>query len=92
MYICEKLKPYKKFIDYLCRNYDGIYEDIEFINEFIIYDYIGFAQISIEDADSAFKTNIIKILEIDNIELEKLLKLMKNIFKEYPKWIKRGNV
>lgn len=88
----EKLKSYKKFINYLCKNYEGISEDIEYINEFIVYDYINFAQISIEDADHAFRTNIVKILETDDKELEDLLKLMKNIFNEYPKWYKRGNI
>ena len=88
----EKLKAYKKFVNYLCRNYGGISEDLEYINDFIVYDYLASAQTSIETADYNFRANIVKILEVNNGEIEELLKLMKNIFKEYPKWIKRGNV
>ena len=88
----EKLKAYKKFVNYLCRNYGGISEDLEYINDFIVYDYFASAQTSIETADYNFRANIVKILEVNNGEIEELLKLMKNIFKEYPKWIKRGNV
>ena len=88
----EKLKAYKKIVNYLCRNYGGISEDLEYINDFIVYDYLASAQTSIETADYNFRANIVKILEVNNGEIEELLKLMKNIFKEYPKWIKRGNV
>ena len=88
----ESLKSYKKFVNYLCRNYIGISDDIEYIKDFIVNDFISFAQISLENAEHAFRTNIVKILDIENEEIEELLKLMKNIFKEYPKWIKRGNV
>lgn len=86
------LKSYKKFVNYLYDNYDGIYMDMDYINEFIIYDFISFAQNSTEDAERVFRTNIVKILEADQKEVDRLLKLMKNIFDEYPKWIKRGNV
>ena len=88
----EGLKSYKKFINYLCTNYEGIAEDINYINEFIIDDYISFAQISLTDADYAFRNNIVRMFEVDNEDVEILLKLMKDIFNEYPKWIKRGHV
>lgn len=88
----EGLKSYKKFINYLCRNYTGISQGIEDIKNFIVNDFISFAQISMEDAERAFRTNIIKILDANEQEVEELLILMKNIFKEYPKWIKSGNV
>lgn len=88
----EKLKSYKKFINYLYRNYCDISEILDYIKNFIIYDYLASAQLSIEEADNNFRTNIIKILEADNKEVEELLRLMKNIFNEYPKWIKRGNI
>ena len=88
----EKLKSYKKFVNYLYRNYYDISDIFDYIKNFIIYDYLASAQLSIEEADNNFKANIIKILEVDNEEIEELLKLMKNIFNEYPKWIKRGNI
>lgn len=88
----EKLKSYNTFIRYLCRNYDGITSDMDYIKEFIIYDYLSTAQTSINEADENFKINIVKMFDIDDIEIEKMLKMIKNIFNEYPKWIKRGNI
>ena len=88
----DNLKSYKKFINHLCRYYDGISNDLEFIREFIVINYISMAQLSIEKADDSFRTNIIQIFEADNYEIENLLKLVKNIFMEYPKWLKRGNI
>lgn len=87
----DKLKSYKKFVNYLCRNYIGISKDIEFIKQIIVNDYIYSAQISIEDADNNFKKNIQDFIETDEETLNELLVLMKNIYREYPKWIKRGN-
>jgi hypothetical protein len=54
--------------------------------------YVCFAQTSLKDANNAFKNKIVKILEVDDKILEELLKLIKDIFNEYPKWIKRGNI
>lgn len=87
----DKLKSYKKFVNYLCRNYIGISKDIEFIKQIIVNDYIYSAQISIETADNNFKKNIQDFIETDEETLNELLVLMKNIYREYPKWIKRGN-
>lgn len=87
----DKLKSYKKFVNYLCRNYVGINRDIEFIKEMIVNDYIYSAQTCIEEADDNFKKNIQDFIETDEQTLNELLILIKNIYKEYPKWIKRGN-
>lgn len=88
----EKLKSYKKFTIFLCRNYDGISKDLDYIRDFFVYDYISFAQTSIENAERAFRNNIVKFIELDDNDLDQLSKLMKNIFDEYPKWSKRGNI
>lgn len=88
----KKLKSYKKFVNYLCKNYVGISEDMDYIDEFIVYEYISFAQLSIDEADQAFKANIVEIFEVNDKELEEMLGLIRNIFNEFPKWIKRGNV
>ena len=87
----DKLKSYKKFVIYLCRNYIGINKDIEYIKEMIVNDYIYSAQTCIEQADDNFKKNIQDFIETDEQILNELLVLIKNIYKEYPKWIKRGN-
>ncbi len=88
----KNLKSYKKFIKYLDENYEGILEDLDTIDHFVVFDYICFAQMSIENADKAFRNNIVRILEADDDEIEELLRLVRDIFYEYPKWKKRGNV
>ena len=87
----DKLKSYKKFVNYLCRNYVGINSDMEFIKEMIVNDYMYSAQTCIKEADDNFKKNIQDFIETDEQILNELLVLIKNIYKEYPKWIKRGN-
>ena len=42
--------------------------------------------------DNNFKNNMEKIIEVDKKTLDELLVLMKKIYKDYPKWLKRGNV
>lgn len=88
----DNLKSYKKFINYLCKNYIGIDRDIDFIKEMIVNDYIYSAQTCIEEADDNFKKNMEQIIEVDKKTLDELLVLMKKIYKDYPKWLKRGNV
>lgn len=88
----DKLKSYNKFIDYLCKNYKGIEKDIKLIKDFIVNDYISSAQVFKDVAKDNFINNIQEILEADDKTLKELLTLIDNIFKEYPKWIKRGNI
>lgn len=89
----RRLKSYKKLIDYLDTMYEGIKEEHQYLDEFIIIDYLYSAQISIERADSNFRNNIINVLEgIDIIQINILSNMMKEIYNEYPKWKKRGNI
>lgn len=88
----ENLNSYKKFVNYLCRNFDNISEDIETIKQFIVLDYIDTAQISKEEANNNFNNNINKLFELDEKELEEMRYFVCNIYDEYPKWKKRGNV
>lgn len=88
----DRLDSYKKFVSYLVKNYIGIYKDIDFIRDFIVIDYIITAQTSLVQADENFKINIEKIIEADDNDIEEILKLVKNIFKEHPKWHKKGNI
>lgn len=87
----DKLKSYKKFVNYLCNNYIGINRDIEYIKEFIVNDYIYSAQINVLEADNNFIKKIHDFIEMDEQILNELLVLIRNIYKEYPKWSKRGN-
>lgn len=88
----ETLKPYKELVKYLCDNYEGIEEEMEYIKEFIILDYMFTSQISPNKADEDFINKITDILETDKKENEKIKTMMHNIFAEYPKWLKRGNI
>ena len=88
----EKIKTYTKFINYLYDNFGVSKEDMDEIKEMIIIDYIYSARSSLDVADSNFRTNIVKFFDIDNFMIEYLLNLLKKIYDDYPKWIKRGNI
>lgn len=88
----ETLKSYKKFVNYLCRNFDNVSQDIENIKQMIILDYIDTAQISEEKANSNFNNNIRMMFELNDQDLEEMRLFVSNIYDEYPKWKKRGNV
>ena len=53
---------------------------------------INFAQISIEKADNTFRNNIIELFDLNDITLEIMLSMVKDIYSDYPKCIKGGNV
>lgn len=80
---------YKKFISYLKSEYELEEEDVIFINDFIIFDFLVTAQMSLEESKENLKSQLLKNFE--NIDVEKCYKLLKEIFKEYPKWHKKGN-
>lgn len=88
----EDLKPYKKLIKYLCDNYEGIEEDIDDIRFLVIMDYIYTAQVSSEKANKRFFKNIEEFIEADFEDEEEILAMIQDIFSEYPKWIKRGEI
>lgn len=88
----ETLKSYKKFVNYLCRNFNDISENIETIKNLIVLDYMTIAQISKETASRNLKNNINRMFDLSEQEQEKMMILINNIYDEYPKWKKRGNI
>lgn len=88
----HKLKSYKKLINWLDNRYNGIKEDHELFDELIVIDYINSAQTSLDIANKNFKMNIDEFLEIDIYEKNIVAKMLEDIFLEYPKWSKRGNI
>ena len=92
----KRYKYYAK--DRILNSYDvqsivsAIEKDIKLIKDFIVNDYISSAQVFKDVAKDNFINNIQEILEADDKTLKELLTLIDNIFKEYPKWIKRGNI
>ena len=86
------LESYVDFMDYVEENYD-LDEDLEYLlRKNIIEDYLLGAQYSLKTANSNFKHNITKILDIDKQGIKTLLKIMNKMYKESPKWEKRGNI
>lgn len=86
------LKSYKNFFDYLDRYYEGIREDEDYIKDMYVLDFIFASQTEIEIANHNFKCNIRELIDCDNLMIDNLLTMLKNIYKEYPKWRKRGNI
>lgn len=86
------LKSYKKLVNWLNDLFEGIKEDSEYLDCFIISDYIFSAQTSLEIAEKNFRNNIQETLELDPIETNIMANMLKDIYNEYPKWRKRGNI
>lgn len=87
-----KLKSYKKLIDFLDDRYEGVKEDHELFDEFIVFDYVYSAQTSIEIANKNFNENINDFFEINKSDKKIVLKMLEDIYNECPKWSKRGNI
>ena len=92
---CKQDKTYvdiDKLINWLDDMFEGIKEDSEFLDSFIISDYIFSAQRSLEVAERNFRNNIDEVIELDPIEKNVMANILKDIYSEYPKWNKRGNI
>ena len=88
----NNLKSYQKFKNYLIENYDDIEDEFDYINNFLICDYLNFAQVSLNDAEIAFETNVVKTFYVTQEDIKEMKKYLKDIYDEYPKWLKRGNI
>lgn len=85
------LKSYDKIVDFFLKKYEITEEEFIYLNEMILVDYLFTAQLSVERADENFKSNVKDMFNITDNDLNRALTLMKNVFKDYPKWKKRGN-
>lgn len=88
----ENLSSYNKFIEYLNSIFDLTEEDTKYITDFLIMNYIYSANISKDEADKGFKMNASSMFDLEDSEIEDMRKIAEKIFKDYPKWIKRGNI
>lgn len=88
----KKIKSYNDFIEYLNSVFELSDEDIKYIVEFLILNYIDLANISKENADKLFITEASEMFDLDSSEIEDMKKIASNIFDEYPKWLKKGNI
>ena len=88
----DNLKSYKEFVNYLTDNYYDFEDEMEDIKLLIVKDFLYFAQINLNKGIDIFIDKMNRAFEITNADKKKLKLLAKNIFNEYPKWIKRGNI
>ncbi len=88
----DHLKSYKEFVDYLIDNYYDFEDEMEDIKLLIVKDFLYFAQMDLNNGIKIFIDKMDRTFEIIGSDKKKLKLLAKNIFNEYPKWIKHGNI
>lgn len=88
----EKLSNYKKFVAYLKENFYGIEDGIEDVKHLIVLDYIYQIQTDNVNAEDTSIDHIRDTFGLSIAEATKLHKMVKDIYKEYPKWRKKGNI
>lgn len=86
-----KLKSYKEFISYLKSNFEGLKGDLFHINNLLIMDYIETAQFDEDEARESANLTISELFEVNSAQKNRMINMIDNIYKEYPKWTKRGN-
>lgn len=89
-YNCNS-SSYNNFLNFFYKNFDFSVEEFVDMHGLIIVDYLYTAQISMENADENFKNKLIKLYNVNEEDIDILLKYIKKIFEKYPKWRKRGN-
>ena len=85
------LNAYDEIKDFFDKKYYEIDNYIYKINA-IIKEYLQDRQISKQIAENNLTDYISDYFDVDEIILKKLKELLNNIYLEYPKWIKRGNI
>ncbi len=86
------LKSYQKLTKYLESHFEGFKEMDDLINTMLIIEYVTFAQLDEKESEESFLQNISEFFEANEKDKKEILNLMKEIYKECPKWKKRGNI
>ena len=86
------LKSYNELANYLIKKYKLSNADLDYIDEYMINDFMMCSQTDPVLAETHFKYKIKKRFDADNETINEALILLKNIYNEYPKWSKRGNI
>ena len=86
----ETLNSYKELVKYLEYNYD--IEDISVIKDLLILDYVEVSQLDSLKANNSLEEHIKEFFEVDKLQLGIISSMIKNIYDEYPKWIKKGDI
>lgn len=86
----ETLNSYKELVKYLEYNYD--IEDISVIKDLLILDYVEVSQLDSLKANNNLEEHIKEFFEVDKLQLGIISSMIKNVYAEYPKWIKKGDI
>lgn len=86
------LKSYNNLANYLIEKYELSNADLDYIDDYIIHDFMICSQIDPSLAETYFKNKFKKMFDCNYKTLNEVLILLKNIYNEYPKWSKRGNI
>ena len=89
----DSLPSYKSFVEYLSSTFIDVFDDIDdFIKNFIVVDYYFSAQLNVKLADKNLMSHIDNMFEVTKKDRKIMKNMVKKIFDESPKWIKRGNI
>lgn len=88
----EGLRPYKKLFKYLKDKYGFSNPDLILFRDMIVLNYITNIEQKKYDETEALYRDLDDFIEKDEVEYKKIEKMIKDIYKEYPKWEKFGNI
>lgn len=88
----ESLKSYKKLVKYLKDEYGFSNPDLVMFRDLVVLNFINNTEEKEFDAAEALYRDLDDFIEKDEVEYKKIEKMVKDIYKEYPKWEKFGNI
>lgn len=88
----ESLKSYKKLVKYLKDEYRFSNPDLVMFRDLVVLNFINNTEEKEFDAIEALYRDLDDFIEKDEVEYKKIEKMVKDIYKEYPKWEKFGNI
>lgn len=88
----ESLKSYKKLVKYLKNEYGFSNPDLVMFRDLVVLNFINNTEEKEFDATEALYRDLDDFIEKDEVEYKKIEKMVKDIYKEYPKWEKFGNI
>lgn len=88
----ESLKSYKKLVKYLKDEYGFSNPDLVMFRDLVVLNFINNTEEKEFDATEALYRDLDDFIEKDEVEYKKIEKMVKDIYKEYPKWEKFGNI
>lgn len=88
----KNLGSYKEFIEYLNDVFDLSDEDISYIIDFLIMNYIHLSYLDKENANECFLESARDMFDLPDEEIEHMREITERIYLEGPKWEFRGNI